>query len=78
MPNYGLASLAQSLLTRWEAAQAARYSAWTGASTIPGGVMAVAATAGTLLRGSGTAMSTAFTAATQRWAVGPTPGFTFK
>ncbi len=78
MPNYGLAAIAQKWLARWEAAQAARYSAWSGASSVVGGVTAVVGTAGTMLKGSGTSLETAFAAAAQRWTAGPTGGLNFR
>lgn len=71
MPSYGLAAVVQNWLTRWEAAQAARYAAWTGAPTVSGGVTAVVGTAGTMFTGSGAALSTGFAAATQRWTARP-------
>ena len=52
MPSFGVGSIVQGLLTKWEAAQAARYAAWNGASSVPAGVMAIAQTAGSMFKGS--------------------------
>jgi hypothetical protein len=74
VPNYGLASIAQGWLTRWEAAQAARYSAWTAAPTVVAGVTAVIGTAGRLVSGgSGPAF-----AAVAKWSTGSASGIRFR
>lgn|GEM_PF-4907404 len=74
MPNYGVGALGETWLRRWEAAQQARYQAWTSAPTLVGGVIAVAETVGTLVGGSGTSFS-----AVQRWnQPGPQAGIRFR
>lgn len=76
MPNYGIGATIQGLLTRWESAQAARFSAWNGASSVQAGVQAVLGTAGMMLKG--TAGHTAFAASTQRIFGVPTGTLAFR
>ncbi len=79
MPNFGILPFAQNWLRRWEAAQAARYAAWTSAATVQQGVMGVIATAGTALKtpSGSTGLLATFSAA-GRFASGPSEGLSYK
>lgn len=78
MPGIGLAAIAQGLLTKWEAAQAARYNAWSGASSVPAGLAAVVGTAGSMVKG--VAGDTRYAAAAGRYIATPVmdTGITFR
>lgn len=79
MPNFGVLPFVQSWIQRWESAQAARYAAWTAASTVQAGVMGVVGTAGSMFKApAGGTAHFAFAAAAGRWAAGPAQGLAFK
>ena len=78
MPSYGLGQIAQTWLQRWEAANAARYKAWSSAPTVAGGVTAVVGTAGAMF-GASPGSGGLSLSAVAKWATGtPAAGIAFR
>lgn len=78
MPQYGAGQIVQTWLQRWEAAQAARYKAWSSAPTVAGGVTAVVGTAGSMF-GVSPGSGGLSLSAVAKWATGhPQAGIAFR